>query len=1737
MIFGLIAPIEQYWGGGIAMAAPCTNDKNWEIGQSGEAKRCINGYEYTTRRRLKKAPGCLQAGPPGLVLRRSSCGQGVEAIGQARAVKYLSDRLETPSLGTISPNVQWEMQLPDSKRPDIVVYDRTNAGAGVDVYEAKTTENKDYADWSTQVDGYIQHFRGQGMTGVRRGTVLNRWGTYRDEFQVWDSKETCKTSAGESGFTRRTYVATSPQAGLLHIEEEPDKAVCDKDRVQPPAPPITQPSSQPTASPSSTPTAEPTTPPVPPVPVPVPAELLQKIEVLVRDGVPQNVLAAGGATVVAATLISELEAWLGTAAGAAFLAEVGLTAPAALALGGVALATLILWYVLDHYGAHANGDPHIATVDGLNYDLQSAGEFLLAESERYGFTIQGRFTPLWADSNVSTVSRVAMDVNEHRVEFDNNGFTLDGSPYTLQSGKLLSLGEGTFVTRDSSNRYLVTWQGVGGPVFAWSYGKASLWVPPSADSDLVGLFGNADGNPANDLRYANGTQLPANASATLLHSDYADSWRVTGESSLFTYGPGQSTATFTDLTFPRSIVTWHDLAPDQIALASAQCEAAGVPAGPAFNGCVLDLALTADTRFATSAAQRKTVGTDPQARGVNASGDLATDFEGSSLPPNLSPARLATDPGTTSFAGPFTSTESYRSYVQGLPPHLGGTLAFDLLAIGDWTSGTEAKTITTRVDRGSPTVTVPSNLTPTATGTLSGNVPYARYRVTVPFTHGSSQAEFTVAATGISGIGGQAFGIDNLALHIEAVPAQSFTTTLPLTVSDGVPGPGAGNLENAAAQDEYRFDLPAGSAVYVRPTACPSGNANLRWSLLTPGGATAGSGYGCQGGEVRGLAAGTHRLAVTAQNDAAGPYALKVTAIPADTTATAATDGTASRLTVNAPGQNGGWSFQGTAGQRVYLDLSDGTLGDFDAQVSVLKPDGSTLLASQYCGTSCGFDTATLPVDGAYTVRYDPRAASTGSLTARIFTVTDVTTTISADGTASRQTTTVPGQKAVWTFNGTAGQRVSVGLSDGTITDIAARASLLKPDGSVLSTSYCAPACVFDTAALPTTGVYKLVFAPEGNRVGSLTAKLWTVPTDVTAALPLDGTSSALTTTVPGQNGVWTFAGTAGQRVAFGFSGGTLDSLKVQVSVLKPDGSVLHAPRYCGPTCTIATTSLPADGTYRILFDPLGTAVGSMTASVSADVMRQLVTDGTASTLTTTAPGQNGAWTFTGTTGQRVYIDLSGGTFTSTKAEVSVLKPDGSTFLASQYCGTSCGFDTTALPADGTYTVALRASGGVAGSLTAKAWTVPADVTAALPLNGTTSRLTTVTPGQNGVWTFAGTAGQQVAFGFSGGTLDSLKVQVSVLKPDGSVLHTPRYCGPTCTIATTSLPADGTYRILFDPLGTAVGSMTASVSADIVRQLVTDGTASTLTTTAPGQNGAWTFTGTTGQRIYIDLSGGTLGDFNAQVSVLKPDGSTLLASQYCGTSCGFDTTALPADGTYTIALRASGGTAGTLTAKAWTVPADPTNTVTPDGTANRVTTATPGQNGRWSFSGTTGQRVFIDLSAGTLDSLKARAYVLKPDGSVWRSGQYCGDACFYDTLALPVDGTYTVVFDPQGSAVGSLTAKVWFVPADATVPLATDGTAAALNTVVPGQNGVWTFSAGAGQKAAFTFSAGVGGGSYGARVSVLKPDGSVLLSPQYCGTSCTFGATTLPSAGRYTVLFDPQGAATGSLTAKLALTG
>jgi len=345
--------------------------------------------------------------------------------------------------------------------------------------------------------------------------------------------------------------------------------------------------------------------------------------------------------------------------------------------------------------------------------------------------------------------------------------------------------------------------------------------------------------------------------------------------------------------------------------------------------------------------------------------------------------------------------------------------------------------------------------------------------------------------------------------------------------------------------------------------------------------------------------------------------------------------------------------------------------------------------------------------DGLYTGAYTATtagsvsivvSASTGGLsdTKTIPLIVSPVYAITPGGAPVTVTTTVPGQKAKLTFGGSAGRRVSVGLSGGSMK--LESVSLTAPDGSTLVSSNIGNSGFVDVKTLPTNGSYAVLVDPSGTNVGSLGVTLYDVPPDATGAITPGGPPVTVTASVPGQNAKLTFSGAAGQRVSLVLGSGSMSLEKV--SIVNPDGSTLVSSNI-GNSGFVDVKTLPASGGYAVLVDPSGANVGSLTLtlySVPPDVTGAITAGGAPVTVTASVPGQNARLTFNGSAGRQVTLKLSGVTLASTK--VSILNPDGSTLVAPKIFGTS-GTTVTATPASsGTYTIVLDPQSSSTGSAT-----------------------------------------------------------------------------------------------------------------------------------------------------------------------------------------------------------------------------------------------------------------------------------------------------------------------------------------------------------------------------------------------------------------------------------------------------
>jgi hypothetical protein len=329
---------------------------------------------------------------------------------------------------------------------------------------------------------------------------------------------------------------------------------------------------------------------------------------------------------------------------------------------------------------------------------------------------------------------------------------------------------------------------------------------------------------------------------------------------------------------------------------------------------------------------------------------------------------------------------------------------------------------------------------------------------------------------------------------------------------------------------------------------------------------------------------------------------------------------------------------------------------------------------------------------------------------------------------------------------------------------------------------------------------------------------------------------------------------------------------------------------------------------------------------------------------------------------------------------------------------------------------------------------------------------------------------------------------------------------------------------------------TVAGGAALVYPIEADGPPVTVSAGA-GQNIELTFTGPAGQRVSMSMSGVTIGTSSccgSLVSITRPDGSYLAMPSFVGTKGGFvDTRTLPQAGTYTILVDPQEDAAGSITLALHDVPPDAGGTLA-FAAPTSVETTDPGQNARLSFVGVAGGRVSLvvgEVTVGTSTCCSLKVSILKPNGTYLAAPTYVGTkGGFLDTKTLTSSGTYTVLVDPQAGDTGGARLTLYDVPPDATgsLPLT-------VSLTTPGQNARLTFAGAAGQSVTLALSDVTIGtsGCCGAQLTVYKPDGTRLAGPFFFGTNGKAVPLQLPATGTYAVVLDPQGAATGGVTASL----
>ena len=536
------------------------------------------------------------------------------------------------------------------------------------------------------------------------------------------------------------------------------------------------------------------------------------------------------------------------------------------------------------------------------------------------------------------------------------------------------------------------------------------------------------------------------------------------------------------------------------------------------------------------------------------------------------------------------------------------------------------------------------------------------------------------------------------------------------------------------------------------------------------------------------------------------------------------------------------------------------------------------------------------------------------------------------DGASVTATITTPNKNGVITFDGTTGQRITIGFSNVTLTQF--KVLVYRPDGGVVatqptlvkkyySTMYRDPSPLtqvqtgtssyqltgdagaawisssemngssLDLVELPATGTYTIFIDPMGAYTGSVNV---TVSSELGGTITPQGSSVSIPFTRAGQNARYTFSGNAGQAVSLQLSDVTIRS--GYVSILNPDGSLLGQPTsFAHAGAVVDAQVLPTTGTYAVLIDPELSYTGNVKLALynAPDLLGNIMIDQMAVTPTLTVPGQRALYTFNASAGQWVNLGLTGVSIAS--STVSLLKPDGSK-LASTTIGPSGGSldPATALPETGAYTIVVDPVSNHTGSLTLA---LSAPITGTIVLDGAAVPVSLNKAGKTARYTFNGNAGQWVSLGLTNVGLTSSAV--SLVSPEGTTIASTSVgtAGGALELG-NPLPTNGTYTILVRPGSTYTGNITLTLSTEVSDSLKIGAAPRQIMISRAGQSGRYTFSGTANQQITIRATNNKFD--SVTVNLYTPSGVMQAGTTSSASSFNLNPVTLATTDTYTITI-------------------------------------------------------------------------------------------------------------------------------------------------------------------------------------------------------------------------------------------
>ncbi|MEG5129330.1 putative Ig domain-containing protein [Microcoleus sp. ARI1-B5] len=738
------------------------------------------------------------------------------------------------------------------------------------------------------------------------------------------------------------------------------------------------------------------------------------------------------------------------------------------------------------------------------------------------------------------------------------------------------------------------------------------------------------------------------------------------------------------------------------------------------------------------------------------------------------------------------------------------------------------------------------------------------------------------------------------------------------------------------------------------------------------------------------------------------------------------------------------YKFQGLENQTLYFDRTD---GDYYNPYYIYSPDGNLFFSNSL---SYDGEPKKLPSSGEYLLAFVGRNNTNNNYGVRIVTPTDAAFPLTIGNTVNGEIAKA-GQQNTYTFAGTEGQRL---WFDSLAAAGNIYGTLYSPTNTVIWNSQSLGSDL-EPAALTTlkeTGNYRFVVDGYGDATGNYSFRI------------LDLAAAAQTTTldvnITGNFGtskrdaiVYKFTGAEGQYVYFD----RIDGGGSNYSVYSPDGqrffyqNLSYDPPYpYSYDYGVEPTKLPSSGEYTLVFNGTEQLNNNYTMRmVTPDLVTQPHFIGDTITGTIGEPGEQDTYTFTGTPGQKLWLDSL---LASSNISAYLYSPTGKLLLNGHNVGDDTNSsDLLTLTEAGTYTLKVDGSYDYTGAyqfrfLDSAAATVTSLDTPITGNFGTFKR-------EAIAYRFNGTQGQPLYFD---STVGDAANNYFLYDPYGKQIFD--YGGLSSDNEKTALPSSGEYTLILSGKNASNNNYNLRiVTPDIVTAPYKVGDTVSGTIGEAGEQDIYAFTGTIGQKLWFDSLENSPA--NLTLKLVDPDGEIIFGDWYNGQYAYSDRepVVLKKQGNYKLIVDSSGDRAGdTYSFRLLDLAAGETLSLDSPISGNFGSSKREAKT--YKFQGASGSYLYFDMTAGDPYNYY---YLYDPYGKQLTYKGLASD----DERALPVTGEYSLVLAGQDRPNNNYEFKV-VRSEPTTVPL-TLGQTVSKSIDKAGEKDTYTFEGKLGQKLFF----------------------------------------------------------------------